>query len=267
MKEKKFKILVLSDLKKSTISTLKSTASLAKMLDAKVDFFHVKKPTEIIKQENEFAARRTLVKQHVSTAKKIKELLDTVSNAYDVKINSSFSFGNIKSELEKYIRKSNPDIIVLGKRKTGPLKISDDNITEFILKSFKGSILITSDKKVLEPDTPLSLGLLDDYTVYPTMALEEALLAKTMAPLKAFKIGKKSENQDLISNDKPVEFVFEQNANSIKNLSNYLSKSNINLAFLNRRRTGERSKYNKISELIRRIDVPILLSNEQARMA
>ena len=267
MKRKNFKILVLTDLKKSTLSTLKSTASLAKMLDAKVDLFHVKRPTEIIKQENEFAARRTIVKQHVSTSKKIKELLNTISNEYEVDISSSFSFGNVKSEIENYIRKSNPDIVVLGKRKLSPLKISDDSITEFVLKIFKGSILIASDKKVLEPDTPLSLGLLDDYAVNSGMELEEALIMKTTTPLKAFKIGKESGNNEWINGYKPVEFVFEQNANAVRNLSNYLSKSNINLAFLNRRKTRGRSKYNKISELIRKIDVPILLSNEQSELA
>ncbi|NNK70926.1 MAG: universal stress protein [Flavobacteriaceae bacterium] len=267
MKRKIFKILVLSDLKKSTISTLKSTASLAKLLDAEVDFFHVKRPTEIIKQENEFAARRTIVKQHVSTSKKIKELLNTISNEYDVDISSSFSFGNVKSEIKNYIRKSNPDIIVLGKRKSGLLKISDDNITEFILKIFKGSILITSDKKVLEPGSPLSLGLLDDYTIYQSMELEEALMAKTMIPLKTFKIGKNSGNKDLINNEKSVEFVFENNANAVRNLSYYLLKNNINMAFFNRGNTVGRSKSNKISELIRKIDVPILLSNKQAETA
>ncbi len=42
------KILVLSDLNKSASKTLKSAVTLAKIMDAKIDFFYVKKPTEVV---------------------------------------------------------------------------------------------------------------------------------------------------------------------------------------------------------------------------
>lgn len=267
MKRKKYKVLVLTDLKKSTRSTLKSAVSLAKLLDAELDLFHVKKPTEIVEQENQLAVRRTIIKKHKSTAKKIKELKESVSKEYDLTMRSSYSFGNLKAELEDYIKKSNPDIIVLGKRRTNPLKFSGDNVTDFVLKTFKGAILIANDRNVLEPNKPLSLGLLDDSYQSFNMELEEALLEKTQSPLKAFRFQTEPSQMETDTKGRAIEYVFEQNDNSIKNLSNYLKRSDINLAWINRRKPGGDWKYNKISELIRKIEVPVLLSNEKAEIA
>ena len=113
------------------------------------------------------------------------------------------------------------------------MKFYGDNITDFILKKFDGSVLIASDKKALDPNEPLSLGLLDDISDAPIMELEEALMENTNSPLKAFRIGKVSDSKNSTTSRKAVEFVFEDNDDSVKNLSNYLTKSQINLAFLN----------------------------------
>ena len=47
MKNNKYKILVLSDLSKTTRNTLKSSISLAKIVDADINFLYVKKPTKL----------------------------------------------------------------------------------------------------------------------------------------------------------------------------------------------------------------------------
>ena len=68
MEKSQYKILVLSDLTKSTTSTLRSSASLAKMIDGNVEFFCVKKPTDIVEKENQLSAIRTINKKYNITA-------------------------------------------------------------------------------------------------------------------------------------------------------------------------------------------------------
>ena len=266
MKTKKYKILLLSDFKKSTKNTFKSTVSLAKMIDADIDFFYVKKPTEIITKDNQLSAMRSINKEHVSTDKKIKDLIESYSEGLDLKIKSSFAFGNVKNEIDRYIKQSKPDIIVLGKRKAKSLRLIGDNITDHVLKTHKGAILITSDKKALEPNKELSLGLLNDSLGAFNMDFADALLEHAKTPFKAFKIVKNpnnSEKKEESIDGKAVEFVFEQNDNSIKNLFNYLLKSDVDLAYIDRANLDIKSKDNSISDIIERLEVPVLLSNEQ----
>ena len=57
---KKYKIVVFSDLKKSLGNTLKSTLSLAKMLNGEIAIFHVKKATEVVTEDSHLSAIRSL---------------------------------------------------------------------------------------------------------------------------------------------------------------------------------------------------------------
>ena len=77
-------------------------------------------------------------------------LISSISENQNVNINHNFAVGNVKNEVVKYIDNNNPDIIILGKRKSKALNIIGDNITQFILKKYKGTIVIVDDKNVLE---------------------------------------------------------------------------------------------------------------------
>ena len=96
MKNNRYKILVLSDLKNTTKSTLKSSASLAKMINGEVSFFHVKKATEIVEGDSQLSAIRTINKLHTTTRSEIKNLVESVAKDYDVKINHHHAFGNVE---------------------------------------------------------------------------------------------------------------------------------------------------------------------------
>jgi nucleotide-binding universal stress UspA family protein len=153
-----YKILVLSDLNKSAGITIKSGVALAKIIDADIDFFYVKKPIEVVAEESQLSAIRTINRTYFTIDKKIKNLISPISQRYNKKINHSFIIGNIKNEITEYIDKNKPDIIVLGKQKSKILPFISDNITQFILKKHKGTIVISDNQSGLEPNTELSLG-------------------------------------------------------------------------------------------------------------
>jgi nucleotide-binding universal stress UspA family protein len=253
MKTNKYKILILSDLNKSISKAIKGSISLAKIVDADINLFYVKKPTEVVDKESQLSAMRTINKEYFSIDKKIKSIISPMSEKYNVTINHTFSIGNLKNEIEKYIDENKPDIIVLGKRKPKKISFIGDNITSFILKKHKGPIVIIDDKNELEPNKKLSLGLFnysktdDDFS--------ENIIRSTQSPLKAFNIANNSDslnNKMFLKDTKNVEYIFSEGDNVLKNISNYLLKSNVNLLFVNRKKN--------IKDVINKLDCSLILT-------
>lgn len=257
----RYKILLLSDLKEGAENSLRSTISLAKMIDGDISLFHVKSASDIVENDNQLSAMRTINKEYTATNKQLQNLTNPLSRTYNTTINYSFSFGNIKDEIEKYINENKPDIIVLGEKKSSPFSFIGDRITDFVLKTHSGAIMISSDQNSLTPNQEFSLGILNDLEISSSLDFAENLIENSHKPLKSFNIVNPSsiKNESQTSSDgKTVSYVFEKNDNSLKNLSNYVSKNNINLICINRE--GENST---IKEVINKLKVSLLISSEQ----
>lgn len=267
MKNNKYKILVLSDLKKSTKKTLQSSIGLAKIIDGDIEFFNVTKPSEVVYIESQLSAVRNINEQQAGTKKKIQNLIKPFSEDNSVKINYKYAFGNVKNEIERCIEDCKPDIIVLGKRKSKVISFIGDNVTDFVLNKFDGAVLIASNENVLDSEKELSLGLLNSIHRALGVDFAEDLLSHTKKPLTLFKIVKNSntsEENEVPSDKKTIEYVFEQNDNTINNLSNYLLKNGINLLCVDRGNDETNKKINSINadvkDFIGKLDVSLLLT-------
>ena len=273
MKKNKYKVLVLSNLKKSESSVLRSAISLAKMIHGNIQFFHVRKPSEIVEKDNQLSAMRVINSKYIETEKKIQNTIDPISKEFGTPISYSFAFGNIKDEILAYITKHKPDIIVLGKRKYKTLKVIGDNITELILKVHQGPILIAGNENILEPNKELSLGILNDLLEDFNIEFAENLMEHSQEPLKSFKIVKNSselkESKDRFTDPKTIEYVFEQSDNDLNVLSKYLKKSNVNLLCLAReKKDTKKSSFvgSAINDVIDKLKVSILLTSTQRQI-
>lgn len=271
MRANKYKLLVLSDLKSSMISTLKSAISLAKMINGEIAFFHVKNPSELINQESQLSAIRSINHEHTKTDNKIRDITKSFSEDYDINITYSFTFGNVKNEIGEYIKEHRPDIIVLGKKKSKSLNLIGDNIAHFVLREHDGVIMMVDNKNALEPDKELSLGVLNGMERAFNMEFADDLIAHNRKPLKSFKIVKNSnviKATNTTTDKKVIEYVFEQGANSINNLSNYLSKNNINLLCLDRMKNDTNKVEenttitSEIKEIINNLNVSLLITRK-----
>ncbi|AOW21305.1 universal stress protein [Urechidicola croceus] len=261
MKNKK--ILVLSDLKKSTNKVLKNSVGLAKMVQGDIQFFHVTKPIEVVEQDNQLSAIRSINETQNSLKNKIEDSIKNITDNHGITIKYKFTIGNIKNEIGKYIEEVKPDIIVLGKRK--PISFIGDNITGFILEKFKGIILITGDKSTLEPNENLSLGMLNANQNDLNFDLIENLISHSKKPLKSFNIVKNLKEFNKTYNDDSkkeiLNYVFEENSNSIKNVSNFISKSDVNLLCFDRSDKTKRDiNYTSVNKVIKNTDVSLLLT-------
>jgi nucleotide-binding universal stress UspA family protein len=261
-KEKKYKILVLSDLKENTQSVLKSTVSFAKIIDADIHFFYTKKPSEIVKNDNQLSAKRAINEEYFIVDKKIKKLISSFSKDSNININYSFSFGNVKNEIDNYLNKNKPDIVVIGKRKTKYLSFLGDNITDFVLQKHNGSVIIASEKNTLEPHKKLSLGFLNNTKDDANISLTRELKEKSKEPIKYFRVVKNTELYKQTSQnleEEKNEYVFEENDTIVKSISTYISKSNVNLLCLTKsnKATNTATFFKKI---INDTDVSLLLT-------
>jgi nucleotide-binding universal stress UspA family protein len=171
MKNNRYKILVLSDLKKKSVQVLNYAAKLSNEIDANVECFYVKAATEVAETENPLSAIRIISEVSNRTAKKVKDLVMPVSRENNIKIKTVFAFGNVKNEIKNHIDSSQPDMIILGDRKQKKFRLLGDNITGLVKKHFKGVVFIATDKNVLDAQGNVSLdnlGLknnIDNYNI------------------------------------------------------------------------------------------------------
>jgi len=272
MENKKFKILVLSDLKKHTNSAMASAVSLSKMIGAEVDLFHVKKPTEVVGTDSQLSAIRVLNEEQNKSRNKIMDLINPLIETYGVNITFNFGIGHVKSEIETYIEATKPDVIVLGKRNPKVIKFAGDRITDFILKTYTGSVMIVSNENGLVPETDLNIGLLNGKSQVFNQAFTEDLMANTCSSLKSFNLVNSinsTEEQSKTYINKAVDFVFEKNDNTIKNLSSYLEKNQVNLLLVNRADNSDMASNNssEIKNVINHVNVSLFITSRIQKQA
>ncbi len=265
--KKTYKILVLSDLKNSTVPTVKGAVSLAKMINGHISFFHVKQPTDIVGTENQLSANRVINEEQYAVTKKIHKILKPICEEHEMIINPTFSFGNVKKEIGKHIKEHQPDIIVLGKRKSKMFSFIGDGITNHVLKEHKGVVLISANSNALQPLTNISIAAINGVENGSSLDFSDDLLAHSQEPFKVFKIIKKSskfKETPIDSNKRSFEYVFEHGDNTIKNLSKYITKNNINLLLVDRLKKGSKSNSNlmesDINAVINNLNVSLLIA-------
>jgi len=241
MMEAKYKLLVLIDLSKTSYITLKNAVNLAKVIGGSVEVFHVKSLTNIVKNENQISAMRSLDEEYNVSKKKLQSLINLILKEEDISIKFDFSFGNVKNEITHHIEKVKPDIIVLGKRKQKVFNFLGEDITQFLLNKFFGIILIAGEDKNLKSDGGISIGFYSDTLNDYNMEITKDLSKKAASPIKFFKVRKRSTvytTNEVVKRLKStyngknvVEYEFEESSEA---LINFVSKNKIGLLCMGR---------------------------------
>lgn len=178
MKNNKYKILVLSDLKEKSVQALSYAAKLSNEIDAKVEFFHAKQATEIVNTENPLSAMRLITDTCNKTDKIIRDLVNPISKENNIKIKTTFAFGNVNNEIKNCINTSKPDMIILGESKKKRFNFLGDSITRLVEKNYEGVIFVATDKNVLDSRGKVSLdnlGLKNNIENYNIKSKDELI--------------------------------------------------------------------------------------------
>ncbi|WP_299124469.1 universal stress protein [uncultured Tenacibaculum sp.] len=223
----KHKIVVLSDLKDSTATSLKTAISLAKKTDASIHFFHVKKPTDVVVTDNQLSAKRAINSQFTQTNKEISELVSEFSQKYDINIASSFTFGNIKNEIDLFLEDTNPNIIVIGKRRSKSISALGDKISKHVLKKKGKTIIIASAESELQPENEISLGLYNEIEQQHNNKFINEIIENANKPLKNFQVVNSNDANLLLVDRETV------NPKSTKSFDKLLNKMNVSLVVAN----------------------------------
>lgn len=268
MKKNKHKIAIFTDLQGDISSLIKSAVSLAQMIKGEIEILKVTNPSAVIGKENQLSAMRSLNREYILTDKKMKDILSPIIDNYGIPLNYSSTFGNIRNEINRYLRENNPDIIVLGRHKSKHFNTAENRIINFVLSVFKGTVLIVSHDKGLEPGTKISIGSLNCSEAVFNSSFIDELFLHANSTLKAFNIVKSSDvlpQKGSSIGRKTINYVFDHNENTVNNLPVYLSISNIDLLLLD----GGIKEKDDISillntyDMVRKSDINLLVTGEK----
>src|SRR5690606_15005172 len=268
MEKNKHQIALFTFLKEDISSLLTSTVGLAQMINAEIEVLHITKPTAVSRKDNQLSAMRSINREHMLTDKRMKEIVLPIIDNYGIPITYSSTLGNIKNELVKYLNENNPDILVLGRGRSNPINTADDRIINFVLSVFKGPILIVSPDNGLEPGKKIGIGTLNCSEAAFAPSFTENLFLNANSTLRSFNIVETSYVLPLaedILGRKTINYVFDHNENTVKNLPIYLSKNNIDLLFLERRKKKEKglSEFLVTYDMVRKSDINLLITAEK----
>ncbi|PXX31412.1 universal stress protein [Arenibacter sp. ARW7G5Y1] len=267
-KTNKHKIALFTDLQEDISCLLKSAISLAHMINGEIEVFTVTKPTAVMEKENQLSAMRSLNREYMLANKRMKDILSPIIKNYGVPVNYSSTFGNIRNEIDRYLHENNPDVIVLGRHKSKHFNTAENRTINFVLSVFKGTVLIVPHDKGLEPGMKIGIGSINCSETLFNGPFTEELFLHAKGAMKSFNIVESSNDLPQTENSlglKTIQYVFDQNENTVNNLPVYLSKSNIDLLFLDgvNKEKENLSRLLNIYDMVRKSDINLLVTGEK----
>ena len=271
----KYKFLVLIDKSKASYNGLKNAVSLAKLIDGSIDILQVTSPTSVVTQENQIASMAAMGEEASKQKKELQHLVDDIVNEdKNITVNYSFTIGNVKNEIKNHVDKTKPDIIVLGKRKNKMINILGDQVTEELLKTHNGGLLICSKKEVSTSYSDQSIGFLNNLYGLEKLSFVEDIKRLTEKPIKIFRnkddkksnsVGVNIENSGKQStNEDNIIFEFDSNK-STDDMANFISKNNLALLCINNKEQKNQSFLstlnNTLKKTIEKTNTPVLVLN------
>ena len=272
--QSKYHILVVADQSGPSQTAMQNAVNLAKSIDGSIELFYVKPSTSVVRNVNQLSAMRELNGERSQTRRKLRALVDQIAVTERIPIIFDFAFGNVLYEVQEHINKTQPDIVVLEKVNSKVNNLFGLDLASYLLKKFKGTLLIASEDKALRAPNEISLGILDDFQSNENNVLAEDLEKSSRNPVTWFKIngtevgpGTRSATQSLQNFDKrsnATTFEFEQGANFSNSVSKYVERSGVNLLCVRKSKlmdfNGKQKTVSKhIHKAIQKTDIPILI--------
>jgi nucleotide-binding universal stress UspA family protein len=252
----KYKLLVLFNESKTATAALNNAVNLAKTIDGAIDILHVKPATCVTNNSNQLAIMRTISDTTRNAKKKMAKLVSTIAKDTSIEISHNFTIGHIVTEIQDHINQTQPDIVVIGKRKAKTLGFLGDGVTKHLLKHHKGELLI-SGEETLTSFKDVSLGFLDNAVLKNKVSIAEDLKQKTSKPIKLFKTSSNSETSKTATNQpNTIVFEFDKASEISSSISNYVSKNKINLLCMER---NINRSLDQINTQIIKTKVPVLV--------
>jgi nucleotide-binding universal stress UspA family protein len=210
-------ILVLVKLDAQAERVLAAAKVLAKKIDGQLRIMHVKVPSEAVKTENQFTAKKELYEDYRAAQKQLEALLKkmVLPKNYDLR------YGNIKNNILEAIEKEEPQVIMMGQRDPKLLGLLGDGLIDAVMNSNRASVYIVNSKKAQPKNDRPTIGVFNG-GLNSDFGLFQSLVQNDAQDIKYLSIedkGKAIEN-----NTATNHFVFTADANALKNLVRFTKK-------------------------------------------
>lgn len=260
MKAQHNKILTLIDIEAPIEAIVESTVNLARTFGAEAKFLYVTRTEDPTRTESQLSVIRRMTERQNAMAR-FKILLKKIQRSETVSVDYSITKGAMKSTILAEMASYRPDMVVVGKRTPSSVRLFGRQVTELVMKHFNGPLLIAHPTKPLQIKENLSLGVLEDLQSITESDVSNALIRESKKPVKLFAIASDEEPAKVA--DRPslstVNFLFENNQNAMKNLTNYVHRNNVHLMFLGRNNESGSGKNLNLRMAMKRINTSMLM--------
>jgi len=270
----KYRLLVLMDQSKASYNALKSAINLAKLINGSIEVFQVKKITSEVGYESQIAVMRAINEERSKQENEFRNIVKLVVKKEGLPVTCNFTYGDVKNEINDHIKKTNPDIVVIGKRKKKIVNFLGDGITKSLLEDHNGAVLISGDNEAFTSYYRKSIGFLNNVEGIEKITLLNDLKKYNREPHKLFKINqndlkpKNDESAKLVEQQTKKETIvykFDASDNAISGMANLISNNNIALLCLNKKNKNRGSFSNGLNEIftktIEQTSIPVLVLN------
>ena len=248
-----YRILVLVDDSKASVTALRNAVNLSDTLGGTVSAFHVIPARELAEQENQLATLRFIQRKYRKVSSKIKDMVASVAEKEHTRIPIKIHYGNIKNQIASYVADTNPDILVVGNKKNKKIGFLGDGITQFVIDTCKCNILVSTASHQFHSYTDVSLGIYGDSLEQEGFEVIHHIHEKSDKPARFFSIGNTKDSKSTSTQDK-VSYVFTEGANALEGLSNYVKRSNTQLFCIS-------AKESPVKQIVKQLDIPVFILN------
>lgn len=259
MNTSNYNILVLTDFSEASTIALRNAAKLVKMVDGNIHAFYVHPIKPSAEEENQLSLKRRMRDSYRQISAKSKKNLSTIEEEEGVTINFSMDWGNVKTVIKKRVQETNPDLVILGRRKPSKLlSFMGDKVTQYVIDHCATSILISSSNQELHSFSNLSLGFYGETIEKSDFKIIDHL-QESHRSVKYFGIRTKSPVAETKNSPEKStnSFMFPQDSsNAIEALSSYVLRTNTQLFCIPKENN---LKPQPVRELVKQLDIPILL--------
>ena len=268
-----YDFLVLTDFSDASYIALKYAISLAKLIKSTIHVCHVANPEKIVENDNSLMAIRDIELESKKVEKKIGAIVEIVT-AEGINVIPYYSIGNIIGEFKERIDVINPDVVILGKKKSN-LNLSG-KITSYLMNEYAGSLLIVEEESEFKSDTKISLGCNNNTLNEYDPSLLFSLDGQTKNPLTLLNVKKpNNSNEEIIipqtwwkscnEINRDVQFEYENDDTIVSGLLKHISSNNIELLCIGKGKSRNfiqrmtSSSSTTVPNVINKVRIPILV--------
>lgn len=229
--------VLLTDFSETAGIALNYAISLTKITNGNLQLFHVIRPDLVTRSDNPILALQTINSHNEQIEARLQSMVRSIE-AEGVRATYHFSIGNVNGEIARHLRLSEPDLVVIGKRKRRNRILELGGTTDHLINKYSGSLLIASQKREFRSDSTICV-------------------AGKMNILNKYGLGE-SNRQHYFKN--------AENLDDVRRLTEYISNRNIDLLCMDR---GKRrntisgwffGRWPTATKAVQEIDIPILFT-------